>query len=70
MSVNKLRKKKRCNTFIQQNITQPLKKKKNEIRKFTGKWKELGKILNEVNRAQKDKYGMYSLIYKYCTLTQ
>ena len=46
------------------------KKKKNEIRKFTGKWKELGKILNEVNQTQKDKYGMYSLIYSYCTLTQ
>jgi hypothetical protein len=36
---------------------------KNDNMKFAGKWMELEKvILDEVTLAQKDKYGMHSLI--------
>ena len=34
--------------------------------KFVRKWMELEEIiLSEVTQIQKDKYGMYSLIYRY-----
>jgi len=36
---------------------------KNDIMKFSGKWKEL--IQNEVTKTQKDKYGRYLLICGY-----
>lgn len=38
--------------------------KNNEILKFPDKWMELEEtILNEVTQSQKDKHGMYSLLY-------
>ena len=38
--------------------------KNNAILKFTGKWIELEEtILSEVTQSQKEKHGMYSLIY-------
>jgi hypothetical protein len=36
--------------------------KKNEIMSFSGKWMELEIMLNEIRRAQKAKYHMFSLI--------
>ena len=39
--------------------------KKNDIRKFSGEWMELEKILSEVTQTQKDKHGMHSLIRGY-----
>ena len=40
--------------------------KSNEILKFAGKWMELEEtILSEVTQPQKDKHGMYSLIYEF-----
>ena len=41
-------------------------KKNNGILKFTGKWIELEEtILSEVTQSQKDKHGMYLLIYEF-----
>ena len=43
-----------------------LSKKRNGILKFTAKWMELEEtILSEVIPSQKDKHGMYSLIYEF-----
>ena len=40
--------------------------KSNGVLKFTGKWMELEEtILSEVIQSQKDKHGMYSLIYEF-----
>ena len=40
--------------------------KSNGILKFSGKWMELEEtILSEVTQSQKDKHGMYSLIYEF-----
>lgn len=36
--------------------------KKGQIRKFTGKWTELGNILSGVAQTQKYKYHMFSFI--------
>ena len=53
--------KRRCGTYIQWNITQPLKK--NEIMPFATTWMDLAiVILSEVSQTQKDKYHMISLI--------
>ena len=42
------------------------KNKNNGILKFIGKWMELEEIIqSEVTQSQKDKHGMYSLIYGY-----
>ena len=42
--------------------------KSNGILKFTGKWMELEEtILSEVTQSQKDKHGMYALIYAFLT---
>ena len=46
--------------YIQWNITQPLKRKKNAI---AATWMDLEMIiLSEVNQTEKDKYHMISLI--------
>ena len=40
--------------------------KNNGILKFAGKWMELEEtILSEVTQSQKEKHGMYSLIYEF-----
>ena len=39
-----------------------------KILKFAGKWMELQKtILNEVTQSQKEKHGIYLLIYGFMT---
>ena len=53
--------KKMCYTYIQWNITQPLKK--NEIMPLAATWIDLENIiLNEVSQTVKDKYYMIMLI--------
>ena len=37
--------------------------KNNDFMKFTGKWMELGNILSEVTKTQKNTHGMHSLIH-------
>ena len=44
--------------------------KNNDIIKFEGKWMELEKILSGIIQTQKDKHGMYSLIYISCKIKE
>ena len=54
--------KRRCGTYIQWNITQPLKG--NEIELFVVRWMDLVSVIqSEISQKEKNKYHMLTHIY-------